>query len=233
MAEISQIKLPNNATYNLRDDVHTWGGRNLLLGSMEISSAAGIPGWYNNGTSGLTLEKITMDGVPVIHFKGTPTGKYVPSIRTRNCVVLEWGQTYIMSCDIKFDKAITTAASTPQHYHIGSVENNDIYNLSILSKGGGVNMVSYTPTTGVIIPANTWQHYERIITTNANAPDASYPYPKIAPFIYGSIRNISESVECNGWVKNWKIEKGNKATDWSPAPEDIAYVNGTQLVLLS
>jgi hypothetical protein len=30
-----------------------------------------------------------------------------------------------------------------------------------------------------------------------------------------------------------KIEKGNKATDWSPALEDIAHVNGTTLELLS
>ena len=25
------------------------------------------------------------------------------------------------------------------------------------------------------------------------------------------------------FIKNWKIEKGNKATDWTPAPEDVAY----------
>jgi hypothetical protein len=30
-----------------------------------------------------------------------------------------------------------------------------------------------------------------------------------------------------------KVEIGNKATDWSPAPEDIAHVNGTTLELLS
>lgn len=31
MALISQIQDTNNTIYNLRDDVHTWGGRNLAL----------------------------------------------------------------------------------------------------------------------------------------------------------------------------------------------------------
>jgi hypothetical protein len=35
------------------------------------------------------------------------------------------------------------------------------------------------------------------------------------------------------WITNIKAERGNKATDWSPAPEDIAQVDGTELILLS
>lgn len=30
MATISNIKLPNNASYNIRDDYSTWGGRNII-----------------------------------------------------------------------------------------------------------------------------------------------------------------------------------------------------------
>jgi hypothetical protein len=46
-------------------------------------------------------------------------------------------------------------------------------------------------------------------------------------------------VHGGNWTNSWvclyapKLEKGNKPTDWSPAPEDIAYVNGTTLELLS
>lgn len=44
MAEISKIKLPNNSIYNIRDDVHTWGGRNLLQGSHLVSPTTNIVG---------------------------------------------------------------------------------------------------------------------------------------------------------------------------------------------
>src|SRR5699024_11810685 len=27
--------------------------------------------------------------------------------------------------------------------------------------------------------------------------------------------------ESKNWLRNFKLEKGNKATDWTPAPEDI------------
>lgn len=36
-------------------------------------------------------------------------------------------------------------------------------------------------------------------------------------------REAGEIYECG-----WKLEKGNKATDWSPAPEDLAPVSGSQ-----
>ena len=38
-----------------------------------------------------------------------------------------------------------------------------------------------------------------------------------------TVSRFSTSYWSNGiqWVKNFKLEKGNKATDWSPAPEDV------------
>ena len=41
MAELSQISY-NNTTYNLRDDVSVWGGRNLFSGTNNFSN------WYFN-----------------------------------------------------------------------------------------------------------------------------------------------------------------------------------------
>lgn len=40
---------------------------------------------------------------------------------------------------------------------------------------------------------------------------------------YLESRKSGEIYECG-----WKLEKGNKATDWSPAPEDLAPVSGSQ-----
>lgn len=33
MATISKIKLPNNASYDIKDDYSVWGGRNILTQS--------------------------------------------------------------------------------------------------------------------------------------------------------------------------------------------------------
>ena len=42
MATISKIKLPNNASYDIRDDYSTWGGRNLLQNSSQILSNGSV-----------------------------------------------------------------------------------------------------------------------------------------------------------------------------------------------
>lgn len=56
--------------------------------------------------------------------------------------------------------------------------------------------------------STTWKRYTGIITSTATVPDGT----------------ISFSTSPNGvpiGVANIKLEKGNKATDWTPAPEDI------------
>lgn len=231
MAVLSKIKASDNVDYNIRDDYSIWGGRNLIKGSNKLSTASNMYGWINNGNS-TTLEVITENGIPVIHMKGNVTEKWIPSITTRQKINLEWGQVYILSCDIKVDKAITIASSVPQHYWAASMENDNEFDPALTGKGAGVSVTSYVPAANVNIAANTWQHYERIFTTAASAPNSSYPYPGLRPFIYGSVRSTSESVEVNVWTKNWKLEKGNKSTDWSPAPEDIARFIGDETIEL-
>ena len=44
---------------------------------------------------------------------------------------------------------------------------------------------------------------------------------------------ISSNRDINMYMTDIKLEKGSKPTDWSPAPKDIAHVNGEQLELLS
>lgn len=229
MAQLSKIKV-GSTTYNVRDDVHTWGGRNLLQGSHLVSPGVNIVGWCANGAN--LVEQITENGVPIIHFKNTlSNSKYIPSIVTRNVVNLEWGKTYIFSMDIKFDKDIIIGASVPQHYHLGSKSDNGLF--STINNGKGVTMSKYTPAANITIAANTWQHYERWFTTATSAPDSSLPYPMIRCFVYGAILTTAITGEVNGWAKNAKVECANKATDWSPAPEDIAHVNGECLELIS
>lgn len=63
---------------------------------------------------------------------------------------------------------------------------------------------------------STSGHYVRTFTW-ANAND-TYPYFACRPF-RTSVDNALNDIEFT--IKNAKLEKGNKATDWTPAPEDV------------
>lgn len=62
--------------------------------------------------------------------------------------------------------------------------------------------------TAYDVPAGEWYHHEK--TTTFNDVD-----PNQGQGIYFSLNTVGEYI-----IANLKLEKGNKATDWSPAPED-------------
>lgn len=67
-------------------------------------------------------------------------------------------------------------------------------------------------TTYVIKETNKWTHVEAIVTLTAD-----YPYPV---FYFRGTTSDASTNSCWVYIKDVKIESGNKATDWSPAPED-------------
>lgn len=66
------------------------------------------------------------------------------------------------------------------------------------------------------IPANEWTHVSGTFTTVENIPDFLLNSTEIY------ITRLPTTVNSVHIFKNLKLEKGNKATDWSPAPEDPA-----------
>src|SRR5690625_5133058 len=66
-----------------------------------------------------------------------------------------------------------------------------------------------------IIPANTWFKIEILVKTRADIDSDA----RFVPYIYSGSNNIFTNQRY--WVRDFKLEKGNKATDWSPAPEDV------------
>lgn len=194
------------------------GGTNLLRGSSILSLSANNAGWMANGNGNPEILE-DYETYRCLHLSASMTGTAIPSIATRNRINLAWGKTYTVSCYLKFDKQIKINASTPMYYHVGSSENTNLYDLSFNnSKGVSVSLI--TPSANTIVPANTWVYVEQRITTAASAPDSSLPYPAYRPFVYGSVRSTSESVIVNTWMHSWMFSEGNKAADWSPAPED-------------
>lgn len=89
---------------------------------------------------------------------------------------------------------------------------NSYSNLCLLPSD--ISKTSITPSRSLLdngtshVLSTTWKRYTGIITSTATVPDGT----------------ISFSTSPNGVpiaVANIKLEKGNKATDWTPAPEDI------------
>lgn len=100
------------------------------------------------------------------------------------------------------------------HTGTASSENytNSYSNLCLLPSD--ISKTSITPSRSLLdngtshVLSTTWKRYTGIITSTATVPDGT----------------ISFSTSPNGVpiaVANIKLEKGNKATDWTPAPEDI------------
>lgn len=56
MALISQIKGTDNISYNLRDDVHTWGGRNLALHSKTLDVGSAKTNLYISKRGSATIQ---------------------------------------------------------------------------------------------------------------------------------------------------------------------------------
>ena len=104
---------------------------------------------------------------------------------------------------------------------------NTIYTYSVLAKASSnINGNHTEPLHMWVNAAQDSTHLENVITHNTSigtkwtkawitfrTPDDGDVY-YMKPFIY----NIGDAIV---WFANAKVEEGNKATDWSPAPEDI------------
>ena len=134
-------------------------------------------------------------------------------------------RTEVEALGVRACKLTTTVLSTGYHvlYHSINrplIKNNTQYTLSVdvfcefatyaTFRLIALNAVNSLATFGTkAIPANTWTRVELTATTNDNTGTNQYIY--ITDF------NKLGAVT----FANLKLEEGNKATSWSPAPEDI------------
>lgn len=173
------------------------GGRNLLRGTNQ--SAAN---WsWSMQTGGKTIEEYLDGGVRAVKMtrdavEQTGWSVITYAVSEDTYALLEPNTEYTLSFDYK-----------------PSVASTDWITFSIKranSSNAATNSASYPK-----IPANEWTHVSGTFTTVENIPD----------FLSGStviyITGFSSAVNSVHIFKNLKLEKGNKSTDWSPAPEDI------------
>lgn len=195
------------------------GGRNLFRNSNKLgNTSSNTYGWQANG-SAYTVKTEFVDGEECLHCTGSCTGAYIPSIVAAQRILLEWGNVeYVVSCDLKFDKETKAGSAVPVHYHNGYTSTTNPFDMTNSNAGGVIDILTVTPPVNTIIPANTWTHFEQRIRTKASG---SGLYPTYRSFIFGAVRTVSETATVNMYLKNYKFERGNKATNWTPAPEDV------------
>lgn len=171
------------------------GGRNLLLNTNGIGDVKVYGGEVT--TAGITQR--SNDGILTLTCSTQTTEVYYrfmnPSTSTTNMYALKPGETYTMS-----GKAMINVTS-------GTLTNLIVRTQAYRSGGwsGGLS--------GVITTASTddWVEFEFPFTVESNA--TGY-YVSFQAYYTGTFAAVAQ-------FKDLKLEHGTRATDWSPAPEDV------------
>lgn len=173
------------------------GTKNILLNSSFTNDANK---WSSNN---ITPEFTTKYGRKCSHVKMTAlkTAKYYrQSVLER----LEPNTTYTMSGWVLTENiAKGTTEFNLMFYHDGHYNNNGTDNTWY---GYGASYFPVNTGTG------TWHYQKWTFITDAKLNTAT------GSDMYIFMRDFTGDV----YFSNLKLEKGNKATDWSPAPEDLA-----------
>lgn len=184
------------------------GGRNLLgntenrSGSEIVSNAVststfGSIGNYNDSVSLYSLVNYDASSNAVSCATSTSTGNRGAGWFTK-AGEIRAGESYTFSCRIK--------CSIATNIHMHTAWRN------------GSETATYTGWTAEgtkAIVADTWTDYSCTFTPNANA--------KLTWEFFVAICITGSSSGATYQIAHAKLERGNKATDWSPAPEDVTY----------
>lgn len=181
------------ATQNNLDKLNV-GGRNLWTDGNYASQTAGET--FNVNTWSNTATASYSDDIPagytgLSEYRNCTATDGGGNYHDRSPVYLENGVEYTYSF---FGKCVTDGEITHNRYLMG------------LNGPDGEN-VYYGLATNSYVLTNEWKRY-----THTFVMDGPSGYYNRRSIIY----NVSET-----YLFGFKLEKGNKATDWSPAPEDI------------
>ena len=180
---------------NVIDDIEI-GGRNLLLNTNTTSGKAVIVKGATQVTSGVSSWTNTSG---VLTLNGSVSGSECyycfMSPSNTNLYTLEAGNDYTISGKLK----VSTTRGTLKSVNVRSQH-------SITSWTGGLSEV--------VTDADTDEWVE-FAFTHSIPEDALGAYFSVQVFYSSSWAGVVQLTEL-------KLEKGNKATDWTPAPEDMA-----------
>lgn len=208
MAVISQIKATSdNVNYNIRDDYSTWGGRNYLLGTNN---------WY-----GWNKSSIVTFNEEIASWPDSTTQAWTVVRQAKIPQTLFLGNDWTLSFEYRSDDWSDTTRRYLDITFYGSATENGSRTkyLTLLSPNKNTELFS--------MPASTWQ---KTAITIENI--------QLSDFVSGSGDVNYCGVEFYNYtlnpidIRHVKLEGGTKATDWSPAPEDIARFIGNETIEL-
>lgn len=169
------------------------GGRNLLLKTSVTDYGLGTLNSYANGVASVDNSR-TYNGKPTILVKPSSSSTSSGALNYYGGTAsLVKGETYTYSCMIYSSVADTFTTQSLGHFQ--TVNGSELHNRTVKYEGDQ-------------IPANTWTKVKIIFTPTVDCYFRSF-------FIY--FASTSQTIN----VTNIKLEKGTKATDWTPAPEDV------------
>ena len=178
------------------------GGKNLLL-----RSEASVD---NVSLIGSTLTYVTEDGYSCYKITGASTNGSMYASNNKDSLTFHLlaNTQYTYSAWIKLT---TTGSATSAVLNFNSLGHFSVKNANSTASDKTHEDVSnkriYSPNT---VSVNTWTKIQITFTTNSLAGSTFGVYPK---YNLGSDYTL--------FIREMKLELGNKATDWTPAPEDI------------
>lgn len=212
MAVISQIKATSdNVDYNIRDDYSIWGGRNLLLNTKDYY------GWYTNNTTLVTFNE------HLINFSGNTSKSWIcigsPCLDYERDIK---GKDITLSMEVRSnDYTSLPEAGYPSIQFYLKSQGPQATNYSTRMKGTPANVI--TPISDEWTKFSvTLENITDSTFTNSYG-DTAAPWFAVNLWLYQT-----KSVQ----FRKLKLEIGNKPTDWSPAPEDIARFIGNETIEL-
>ena len=180
------------------------GGRNIIQNSGNFID---ILPWVQNSSSTTVLEIVDHDNVKCLHAINT--------IRQDKTYQIEFDTEYVYQLYAKFVEGSEITNANPLHYWMWAYDT-----ITDSRPTDYVNLVStftdyYVDTPGnITILPNTWHRIvTKFKTKTKEATGKQYAF--FRPFIYG------RSATGEYWVQWIKLEKGDKPTYWSQAPEDV------------
>ena len=100
--------------------------------------------------------------------------------------------------------------------------------ISVYWGGGAVDLIDWYGTGYFTVGTNNYHADHLVKTFTITWSEASYNDAKNSWLVlYNSVYNADGTRNMS--VGKWKLEKGHKATDWTPCYGDIFSVNGEQL----
>ena len=201
---INSFKTTVSETYTTKDEFNALeiGGTNLIKGSKPY----GKSGFFKNFNS------VTDNEYGEVTLQSTTTSQSYPYVDlaysdtfTFDKTDIVTGDKYVISYDVMMLERTYTANSTFTEDWIGIRHNGGSWSGLIKYDGIKNDFLS--------APLNEWAHFEHPIT--ANAWDGT---TDVGACIQLGTKSVGKF---RFRMRNVKLEKGTKATAWSPAPEDF------------